>query len=377
METKNKQRFKLRIKKTHVGNVGDSPGMIHIADDAMKPTITIYSYNEAELVTSKGDDITTMLDQFKKCDQHTHWIQINGLGDSKLIEGIGEHLDINPLVLEDITSCHQRPKFEEYDHYVFSVSRIMRLTDDNELLNTQFSAIVKKNLIISFEEDDVDRFEAVKSRLKGGKGSIRTGGPGYMCYALTDTIIDQYFVILACIGDALDGVEDKLYVDADKSIMYSAQHLKRTMIGMRRAAWPERDKVNDMIRTDSPLITAEVKTFLRDAYDHCIQIMDLIESYKEITSSIIDLYLSMVSNRMNEIMKVLTIISVIFIPLTFIAGIYGMNFSHTSADGKTTIPDNMPELYWNHGYVYAWALMLIIAGIQLYVFWKKGWFNKL
>ncbi|MES2274679.1 MAG: magnesium/cobalt transporter CorA [Bacteroidota bacterium] len=376
MDSKHKPRLKLKLKRS-VGNVGDSPGMIHIAEDAMKPHINIYSYNEEELVTSKGTNIEVILDQFKKCDNHTHWIQINGLGDRKLIEAIGDHLQINSLVLEDITSSHQRPKFEEYEHYVFAVSRIMQLNNENELVNTQFSAIVKRNLIISFEEDHEERFEAVKNRLKGGKGAIRTAGPGYMCYALTDTIIDQYFVILAAIGDALDGVEDQVYVKPDKSIMYDAQHLKRSLIGMRRASWPERDKVNDMIRTDSPLITAEVKTFLRDAYDHCIQIMDLIESYKEITSSIIDLYLSMVSNRMNEIMKVLTIISVIFIPLTFIAGIYGMNFSRTATDGKTTIPDNMPELYWNHGYVYALVLMFMIAIVQLYVFWKKGWFNRL
>ncbi len=376
MELKNKQRIRSKTKR-RPGNVGDSPGMIHIAEGAIKPHINIYSYNEAELVASKGTDIGVVLDQFKSCKKHTHWVQINGLGDKQLIEDIGAHLNINPLVLEDITSCHQRPKFEEYNDYVFAVSRIMHMNNENELTNTQFSAIVKQNLIISFEEDNEDRFKAVKSRLKVGKGVIRTAGAGYMCYALTDTIIDQYFEILAGIGDSLDEVEDQLYVKADKIIMYDAQHLKRSLIVMRRASWPERDKVNDMIRTENQLITPEVKTFLRDAYDHCIQIMDLIESYKEITSSIIDLYLSMVSNRMNEIMKVLTIISVIFIPLTFIAGIYGMNFSHTSADGKTVIADNMPELYWRHGYIYAWALMLFIAAVQLYVFWKKGWFSRL
>lgn len=375
MELKTKKRISFKTKK-HIGNVGDSPGMIHIAEDAIKPHINVFSYNQDELVSSKGTDIAGIMAQFEKCDRHTHWVQINGLGDSKLIESIGEHLHINPLVLEDITSCHQRPKFEEYDNYVFAVSRIITLNEDNELVNTQFSAIVKKNLIISFEEDNTDRFEAVKSRLKAGKGTIRTGGPGYMCYALTDTIIDQYFVILANIGDLLDNTEDQLYIKADKSIMYDAQHLKRSLITMRRVSWPERDKVNDMIRTDSPLITDEVKTFLRDAYDHCIQIMDLIESYKEITSSVIDLYLSMVSNRMNEIMKVLTIISVIFIPLTFIAGIYGMNFSHQDVNGKV-IPDNMPELYWHHAYIYALLGMFLIAVVQVFVFWRKGWFNRL
>lgn len=375
MDLKNKRPVRHKTKK-RMGNVGDSPGMIHIAEDAIKPHINVFSYNQDELVTCKGTDIPGIMEQIAKCAKHTHWIQINGLGNRKLIESVGEHLHINPLVLEDITSCHQRPKFEEYDNYVFAVSRIINLTDDGELINNQFSAIVKNNLIISFEEDNTDRFEAVKNRLKAGKGSIRTGGPGYMCYALTDTIIDQYFVILASIGDQLDATEDQLYVKADKSIMYNAQHLKRSLIVMRRVSWPERDKVNDMIRTDSALITDEVKTFLRDAYDHCIQIMDLIESYKEITSSVIDLYLSMVSNRMNEIMKVLTIISVIFIPLTFIAGIYGMNFSRQDVHGKT-IPDNMPELYWHHAYIYALLGMFLIAVIQVLVFWRKGWFNRL
>jgi magnesium transporter len=372
-----KTNYRIRLKhKNHPGNVGDAPGMIHIAEDAIKPHINIYSYNEEELVTTEDADIASITDQFKRCDNHTHWIQINGLGDRKLIEDVGEHLQIHPLVLEDITSCHQRPKFEEYDNYVFAVSRIIYFNEDKELVNTQFSAIVKKNLIISFEEDAVDHFEGVKNRLKGGKGTIRTDGPAYMCYALTDTIIDQYFVILATLGDALDATEDRIYEKPDKSIMYDAQHLKRSLIVMRRVSWPERDKVNDMIRTDSPLITPEVKTFLRDAYDHCIQIMDLIESYKEITSSVIDLYLSMVSNRMNEIMKVLTIISVIFIPLTFIAGIYGMNFSHQDVNGNI-IPDNMPELYWHHAYIYALAGMFLIAVIQVLIFWKKGWFNRL
>jgi len=368
---------RLRFKTNkRLGEVGDMPGTIRIADDALKPKITVFSYNEQEVQCAEGQDLAVILKQFEKCDNHTHWIKINGLGDMQLIEEIGTHLNVDMLVLEDISSNHQRPKFEEYDEYVFAVSRIIFINKDNEIVNSQFSAIVKKDLIITFEDDYSDRFEVIKTRLNAGKGAIRTAGPAYILYALTDTIIDQYFVKLGHIGDSLDDLEDKLYDKADKTIMYNAQHLKRSLIMMRRVAWPERDKVNDMIRSDSPLITPEVKNYLRDAYDHCIQIMDLIESYKEITSSVIDLYLSMVSNRMNEIMKVLTIISVIFIPLTFIAGIYGMNFSHQDEHGRT-IPDNMPELYWPHGYVYALVLMFAIAMVQVYVFWKKGWFNRL
>ncbi|SDD30630.1 magnesium transporter [Mucilaginibacter pineti] len=362
--------------RRHSGNVGDSPGLVVIPDGALKPIISIFSYNKDELVTCEGKDLKDVFKQLKKCDNHTHWIKINGLGDVQLIEELGTHLNINSLVLEDIANIHQRPKFDEYDDYAFSTSRIVHFNSEEELVNNQFSAIIKDNLIISFEEDHEERFEAVKTRLKVGKGAIRTAGPGYMCYALTDTIIDTYFMLLAQIGDRLDAIEDKVYTSADKSIMFSAQQLKRTLIIIRRASWPERDKINDMIRSESPLITPEVKLFLRDAYDHCIQAMDLIENYKEVTSSIIDLYLSMVSNRMNEIMKVLTIISVIFIPLTFIAGIYGMNFARQDDKGHV-IKDNMPELYWNHGYVYALVFMFLIAVAQVFVFWKKGWFNKL
>jgi magnesium transporter len=292
------------------------------------------------------------------------------------MEDIGTFLDINQLVLEDIVNTHQRPKFDEYDNYVFGTSRIIYFNHDNDLVNCQFSGLVKDNIIISFEESYMDYFEPVKVRLQAGKGLIRTAGPAYIFYALTDTILDNYLVVLSQIGDRIDTTEDKLYQSPDKSIMFDAQLLKRTLIVIRRSCWPERDKINDMIRSDSPLITKDVKIYLRDAYDHCIQAMDMVESYKEVTSSIIDLYLSMVSNRMNEIMKVLTIISVIFIPLTFIAGIYGMNFSRQDDHGHL-IPDNMPELFVHHGYIYALAGMIAIGGIQLFVFWKKGWFNKL
>lgn len=365
-----------RIKHRRAGMVGDAPGMIRIPEDAIKPKIAVYSYNAEELVTCSGDEFSVIIEQFKKCTNHTHWIKVNGLGDAKLIEDIGNILNINTLVLEDVTNTHQRPKFDEYDDYFFATSRIIEFSDNKELINTQFSAIVKDDLLISFEETYDDRFDVITDRLESGKGIIRTAGPAYMCYALMDTIIDEYFVVLADIGDSLDDLEDHLYENADKTIMYNTQHIKRELIMMRRVSWPERDKINDMIRSDSPLINRDTKNYLRDAYDHSIQIMDLIDSYKEITSNVMDLYLSMVSNRMNEIMKVLTIISVIFIPLTFIAGIYGMNFARQDDHGHL-IPDNMPELYVHHGYVYTIIVMLLIAMVQIFVFWKKGWFNRL
>lgn len=369
------KRVRYKNHKRHI-NVGARPGSIIIPDDAEKPQIVVYSFNQDDLQTSKGTNMETITRQIKKCTDHTHWIKINGLGDARLIEDIGTFLGINQLVLEDIVNTHQRPKFDEYEGYVFGTSRVIYFNKEDELINCQFSGIVKDNIVISFEESHKDYFEAVTTRLKAGKGIIRTAGPGYIFYSLTDTILDNYFVLLAKIGDMIDQTEDKLYQSPDKSIMFDAQQLKRTLIIIRRSCWPERDKINDMIRSESELITKETKLFLRDAYDHCIQAMDMVESYKEVTSSIIDLYLSMVSNRMNEIMKVLTIISVIFIPLTFIAGIYGMNFSREDANGHV-IKDNMPELYVQHGYVYTLIGMFLIGFGLIFTFWKKGWFNKL
>jgi magnesium transporter len=376
MNLAQRKRKPSKINK-RAGNVGDRPGLIRVPEGALKPHIKIYSYNDKELVSSTGENISTIFDQLHECTDHTHWIKINGLGDAKLIEEIGRRLEISDLVLEDIMNTHQRPKFDEYEQYVFGTSRLITSDTNCELTNAQFSVIVKDNMVISFEEAYEENFEGLEKRLKGKNSPIRTLGPGFICYALFDTIIDWYFVALNQIGDELEAIEDRIYEKADKSIMYDTQHLKRTLISLRRASWPERDKINDMIRTESPLITKETKTYLRDAYDHCIQIIDLIESYKEISASNIDLYLSMVSNRMNEIMKVLTIISVIFIPLTFVAGVYGMNFAPVDPDTNHRLPTNMPELYEPHGYLYCVGVMLLIGLLQVLFFWKKGWFNRL
>ncbi len=368
----------LKVKSTkHADSIGETPGTVTIPAGALKPLIEIYSYNTTEVKESNGTDITVVLDQLKVCTKHTHWILIKGLGDQNLIEQIGSRMEINRLVLEDIVHTRQRPKFEEYDNYVFLTSRLLHYQKEEAIENYQLSVLVKKNIIISFQETHEEYFEAVKKRIKVGKGIIRTGGAGYLAYALVDTVIDRYFDLLNKVGDSLDDLEDRVYQNPDRSIMFEAQQTKRSMILLRRAAWPERDKINDMIRTESPLITPEIKLYLRDAYDHCIQVIDLIESYKEITSSIVDVYLSLISNRMNEIMKVLTIISSIFIPLTFIAGIYGMNFARQDPVTNKVMPANMPELYAPHGYLYTMLIMLLIAVVQFIFFWRKGWFNRM
>jgi magnesium transporter len=363
-------RLKIKRNKKY-GNIGDSPGSIHIDEDSLKPILKLYSYNQDEVEESEGHAFESILKQLDHCTTHTHWLQINGLGDQKLIEEIGAHFDINQLVLEDIVNTHQRPKIDDYDDYFFATSRLITY-HDNELNNDQVSFIVKKNLIISFQEDYEKVFDVVAKRLHAGKGLIRIAGPAYLCYAMMDTVFDIYFSLLNNLGDLLEDVEAQLYDNPDKTIMYQAQGVKRSLIVLRRATWPERDKINSMIRDDNPLINDEVKVFLRDAYDHCIQIIDMIESYQEITSSIIDVYLSIISNRMNEIMKVLTIISVIFIPITFIAGVYGMNFAHVDPVTNKVNPYNLPELSSPYGYIYCWIAMILITAAQIWFFWRKG-----
>ncbi|MGI4728037.1 MAG: magnesium/cobalt transporter CorA [Janthinobacterium lividum] len=372
-----KKSTRLKVKSSKHNNViGETPGSVSISRDALKPKIEIYSYNQTEIKDSKGTDISVILEQMNACADHTHWILIKGLGDQNLIEQIGSKLEINRLVLEDIVHTHQRPKFDEYEGYVFLTSRLLHYHQEEAIEDYQLSILVKENIIISFQETHEEYFEGVKKRLAGGKGLIRTGGPGYLAYTLTDTVIDRYFDLLNKVSDLLDLLEDRLYDNPDRSIMYESQRIRRGMILLRRAVWPERDKINDMIRTENALINQNDKLYLRDAYDHCIQVIDLIESNKEITSSIVDMYLSIISNRMNEIMKVLTIISSIFIPLTFIAGIYGMNFARVDPVTNRVLPDNLPELYTPHGYIYALVVMLIIAIVQFVFFWRKGWFNK-
>lgn len=372
-----KKSTRLKVKSSKHNNViGETPGSVSISRDALKPKIEIYSYNQTEIKDSKGTDISVILEQMNACADHTHWILIKGLGDQNLIEQIGCKLEINRLVLEDIVHTHQRPKFDEYEGYVFLTSRLLHYHQEEAIEDYQLSILVKENIIISFQETHEEYFEGVKKRLAGGKGLIRTGGPGYLAYTLTDTVIDRYFDLLNKVSDLLDLLEDRLYDNPDRSIMYESQRIRRGMILLRRAVWPERDKINDMIRTENALINQNDKLYLRDAYDHCIQVIDLIESNKEITSSIVDMYLSIISNRMNEIMKVLTIISSIFIPLTFIAGIYGMNFARVDPVTNRVLPDNLPELYTPHGYIYALVVMLIIAIVQFVFFWRKGWFNK-
>jgi magnesium transporter len=354
---------------------GTLPGSLKVSEDSLKPKITIHSFSSNFYDVMEVTDFSRLLEILAESPSQTHWIDVRGLGDSELLKNIQAHFGISALVLEDIIHTHQRPKLEEFEDYLFAISRMICLDKELQVENEQVSFILKENNLFTFQEDYTDCLEPVRARLKEGKGNIRTGGASYIMYSLMDMILDNYFYLMNRFGDELDTLEERLYRRPDRSITYEAQQIKRAFIVVRRAAWPERDKINDMLRSESPLITEHTKVYLKDLYDHSMQIIDLVESYKEITSSLIDMYLSFVSNRTNEVMKVLTVISSIFIPLTFIAGVYGMNFSYQHPETGKVLEKNMPELYSENGYIYCMIGMGIIALLQVIFFWRKGWFR--
>jgi magnesium transporter len=369
------RRIQLKTKR-YIPVAGVSPGSIQLYQGALPPKITAYSYSAQEYHCENIESVEHLDLHFQKYPDLTHWINIRGIGDLKLYDYFEKKFKVHKLVLEDIANIQQRPKIDEYDKYLFAVSRMLYVDAELEIENEQISFIAFPKVLISFQENYIDTIEPVIHRLESGKGNIRTGGTSYMLYSLMDVIIDNYFTLIYKLGDELETIEELLYRKPDKTLMYQTQAIKRAMIMIRRAAWPERDKINDMIRSDCKLIHEHTKPFLKDAYDHCMQVIDLVESYKDVATSLIDMNLSFISNRMNEIMKVLTIISSIFIPLTFIAGVYGMNFAYQDPETGRILEHNMPELYSENGYLYTMGIMFLIAIVQMIYFWRKGWLSN-
>lgn len=296
-------------------------------------------------------------------DGKVRWIEFNGLGDIEALRALGEKYGLHPLALEDVVHSGQRPKAEGYEGQLFIVAQmIYRDTADDRLVGEQVSMFLLPGLLITIQEDPkCDVFDPVRERARVGRGYIRKLGADYLAYALLDAIIDHGFPILECIGEGLEDIEDEMLARPTKACVAKLHDYRRTLVHLRRAIWPERDLVNALLHDESALISKETKIFLRDAYDHAVRVMDLVESYRDLTASLLELYLSAVSQRTNEIMRVLTVISAIFIPLTFVVGIYGMNF------------DFMPELRQPWGYFTCLGIMLCVALGELWWFKRKGW----
>ncbi|SES86536.1 magnesium transporter [Methanococcoides vulcani] len=351
-------------KMVHVGSrkVGVAPGtLIHIGKKHLtEPKITVIDYNVdnfQELVAENIEEVYPFKDS-----ENVSWINIHGVHQVDLIEKIGIHFGIHSLVLEDIVHTDQRPKVEFFDSYIYIVLKMLQYDKDKEeLIAEQVSIILGSNFVISYQEVIEDTFDPVRDRLRSSKGRIRKQGPDYLAYALLDSIVDNYFVMLEKIGENIDALDDELLDKPTPKTLEDIHHLKKELIFLRKFIWPSREVVSSLQREESFFIKESTSIFLKDVYDHIIQVMDTIESYRDILSTMLDLYLSTASNKMNEIMKVLTIIATIFIPLTFIAGIYGMNFEY------------MPELKWHLGYPVIWALMITVALVMLAYFRKLKW----
>jgi magnesium transporter len=354
----------MKLKKHPRRIPGESPGTLretcNIDDE--KIDITVMNYNASYIEEKVTQDINEAL-AFEKEDAIT-WINVDGVRNHRVLETIGTKYNLHPLLLEDISSNDQRPKLDEYDEHIYIVVKMLCFDNEKKCISAeQVSFILGENYVISFQEEEKkgDVFNPNRDRLKGNKGKIRRSGADYLLYSLIDTIVDNYFIILETIGEKVEELEDDLIADPSPQRLKILYALKRDMIYLRKSVWPLREVISKMEKGETELIQPATRIFIRDVYDHTIQVIDTVESYRDMLSSMVDIYMSSISNRMNSVMKVLTIISTIFIPLTFVAGVYGMNF------------DYMPELKWKYGYPAVWICMIITVGFMLVYFKKKKW----
>lgn len=300
----------------------------------------------------------------------TTWVDVHGLCNRATLERMGEIFHIHPLALEDLVNVPQRPKTDQYPAHQVVAARVIRAEGEGAVATAQLGMIVGKGFVLTVQEDATfDVLEPVRERLRRGRGTIREQGADHLAYAILDAVIDGFYPVLEAFGERLDDLE-LLATRAPPGLSREIHDVKRQLLAARRAIWPQRDLLNALLRDESPHIGRETRVYLRDTYDHAVQVMDMVETFREIASGLMDLYLSGVSNRMNETMKVLTVISTIFLPLTFIAGVYGMNFK------SETSPWNMPELGWRYGYPFALALMVASAGALLVFYRRKGWIGR-
>jgi len=291
------------------------------------------------------------------------WLDVCGLSDPSVVQAIGDRFRIHSLALEDVLNVPQRPKVEWYGDHLLVVLSEIRYPDPPE----QMTFMVTDGVVVSFQERPGDAFEPVRVRLRQGRGRIRSEGADYLLYSLCDSVLDAFFPTLERLGDEVEEMEDQVLASPEPETFLAIRRLKRELMTVRHAVWPARDAMNLLLIEEHALIRPATKVFFRDCYDHTIQLMDMVETFREMVSGLVDQYMSAVSNRMNEIMKVLTIISALFIPLGFLAGLYGMNFDRSAS------PHNMPELGWAYGYPAILLLMTIVAGGMLYFFRRKRW----
>lgn len=357
--TRNK---KLKLYPDKKGNIHQPPGSLiqkinTETTSEIKIVVIEFDANSfSETILKNVDDCEI----FKASDK-IKWINVEGIHDSNIVSKIGEMFNIHTLSLEDVVNTDQRPKFESYEDYDMTFMKMLYEFED-KIYSEQLSIILKNNIVITFQEiEGQDAFDSIRQRLKQENAKIRKLGADYLAYSLIDCIVDTYFVILEKIGERLENLDEELILKPMPETLQKLYYMKREMIALRKSIWPIRELISSIERSDSKLITKYTQLYFRDVYDHCLRVIETVESYRDLIAGMMDLYMSSVSNKMNEIMKVLTIISTVFIPVTFIVGVYGMNFKF------------MPELESPYGYWATWAVMLVIMISLLLYFRKRKW----
>ncbi len=357
MSKQKHEKFRLSSK------AGKPPGTLVYTGihDTEAAEMSLISFRDDKLESARIEDIAYVFNHLK--NEYTNWINVNSLNDVKLIEQIGQLCQFHPLILEDILNVQQLPKTEVFDNYIYCAVQTLKVNETNGKIESEYiSLILGQHFLISFQERKGDVFDAVRNRIELSSGRIRTRGDDYLLYALIDVIVDHYYGIIEYIGDELTEMEDRLLASDEELEVQEIVHVKRQLMSLKKALFPMRDSVRNLMREDVPFIDETTRIFFNDVYDHVNQLVSEMESQREIATSLMDLYNSEMSNKMNQVMKILTIVGAIFIPLTFIAGIYGMNFQY------------MPELQTENGYFIALAVMAVM-GVSMFMFMRsKRWF---
>jgi magnesium transporter len=362
------------INKSHdkdfYHQAGTAPGTIIVDENAEQPIIFLIDYNKTDMTQkqiSYPEECISYLET-----ESVSWVDVQGLGNKNILHRLGQSFDLHPLVLEDIVNMVERPKIEDYEDQLVIIAHMVVPNHNNgSFYSEQVSLVLGKYYVLTVQEEpENDCFDGVRMRIKKGKGMIRRLGSDYLAYSLLDAIIDGFFPVLELYGERMNALEEEVIVNPSQTTLRKIYQIRRELLQLRRAIWPQRDAINTLIRDGSELITDDVRIYLRDCYDHAVQVIDIVETYRELVGGLMDVYLSAMSNKMNEIMKLLTVVSSIFIPLTFIAGIYGMNFNSEKS------PYNMPELNWYWGYPLCLGIMALIAISLLYFFWRRGWLTN-
>lgn len=343
---------------------GQSAGILSQHPQANQSQVHLTAYSK-EQFNYFPDFNLEHIDAYRN-DGKLLWLEVSGLANAQLIRSIGEKFKLHSLALEDVVHVHQRPKVEYYENYIYIVTRIVS-TQQQE--SEQVSIFLGQNFVITFRETSGNEFDGIHERLGKTNGRIRESGSDYLVYMLLDIVIDGYFDVLEEYSDRVDELESAVLTQPQQTMINDIHYLKHDLLTLKRFIWSHRELMNSLLRDDSPLIHEHSHVYLRDIYDHIAQQLDIVETYRDISSGLVDVYLSNMSTRTNEIIKVLTFITTIFMPLSFIAGLYGMNFDRSS-------PWNMPELGWHYGYLFALSLMLSSSLALYYFFRKKGWLGS-